>query len=44
MQKTDNKIAYAIKLTKKLNREGFCAIIGGETKSGGQVYIQGYTI
>ena len=21
-----------------------CAIIGGETKSGGQVYIQGYTI
>ena len=22
----------------------FCAIIGGETKSGGQVYIQGYTV
>ena len=21
-----------------------CAIIGGETKSGGQVYIEGYTI
>ena len=24
--------------------EGWCAIIGGETKSGGQVYIQGYII
>ena len=23
---------------------GDCAIIGGETKSGGRVYIQGYTI
>ena len=27
-----------------ISRYSYCAIIGGETKSGGQVYIQGYTI
>ena len=28
----------------RLQNRDYCAIIGGETKSGGQVYIQGYTI
>jgi len=29
---------------KKFTPVNFCAIVGGETKSGSQVYIQGYTI
>ena len=31
-------------LERGIHFRGVCAIIGGETKSGGQVYIQGYTI
>ena len=34
----------AIEFNWQLTLYALCAIIGGETKSGGQVYIQGYTI
>ena len=40
----EKKIAYLRYFLCDLSVKRYCAIIGGETKIVGQVYIQGYTI